>query len=94
MCHWVVLQEDGIFNFSGTTLFLLGLLLRKHFAAALGAFHSLNFDANDMATRSLEGPSASRLDGRVFDTAMQAFDDLTARPRIQREYSRVPLIRH
>ncbi|GAQ93284.1 hypothetical protein KFL_014150010, partial [Klebsormidium nitens] len=75
--------EDAIFNFSGTTLISHGLLLRNHFAAALGASHSLNFDANNMATRSLEGPSASRLDDRVFDAAMQAFNDLAARPRIQ-----------
>ncbi|GAQ90085.1 hypothetical protein KFL_005970060 [Klebsormidium nitens] len=76
-------QEDGIFNFSGTTLISHGLLLRNHFAAALGASHSLNFDANDMATRSLEGPDAPRLDDRVFDAAMQAFNELAARPRIQ-----------
>jgi hypothetical protein len=77
------LQEDGIFNFSGTTLISYGLLLRNHFAAALGALHCLNFDANDMASRSLEGPNTPRLDDRVFDAAMQAFNDLAARPRIQ-----------
>jgi hypothetical protein len=36
-----------------------------------------------MASRSLEGPDAPRLDDRVFDAAMQAFNDLVARPRIQ-----------
>jgi hypothetical protein len=77
------LQEGGIFNFLGSTLVSHGLLLRNHFAAALGALHTLNFDANDMTTRSLEGPDAPRLDDRVFDAAMQAFNDLAARPRIQ-----------
>ena len=77
------MQEDAIFNFSRTTLVSHGLLLRNHFAAALGASHTLNFDASDMATRSLEGPDAPRLDDRVFDAAMQAFNDLAARPRIQ-----------
>ncbi|GAQ91964.1 hypothetical protein KFL_008920030 [Klebsormidium nitens] len=76
-------QEDGIFNFSGTNLISHGLLLRNHFAASLGAAHSLNFDAHDMASRSLEGPDVPRLDDRVFDAAMQAFNDLAARPRIQ-----------
>ncbi|GAQ91381.1 hypothetical protein KFL_007750070, partial [Klebsormidium nitens] len=76
-------QEDGIFNFSGTNLVSHGLLLRNHFAAALGAAHSLNFEAGDMATRCLEGPDVPRLDDRVFDSAMQAFNDLAARPRIQ-----------
>ncbi|GAQ87918.1 hypothetical protein KFL_003870160 [Klebsormidium nitens] len=81
-------QEDGIFNFSGSNLFSHGLLLRNHFAAALGAAHSLNFEAGDMATRSLEGPDAPRLDDRVFHSAMQAFNDLAARPRIQHVCSR------
>ncbi|GAQ86178.1 hypothetical protein KFL_002740165 [Klebsormidium nitens] len=82
-------REDGIFNFSGTNLISHGLLLRNHFAAALGAAHSLNFEAGDMATRCLEGPSVSRMDDRVFDSAMQAFNDLAARPRIQHVCSRV-----
>ncbi|GAQ91204.1 hypothetical protein KFL_007430010 [Klebsormidium nitens] len=81
-------QEDGIFNFSGTTLISHGLLLRNHFAAALGASHSLNFEAGDMATRCLEGSSGPRLDDRVFDSAMQAFNDLAARSRIQHVCSR------
>ncbi|GAQ92247.1 hypothetical protein KFL_009560030 [Klebsormidium nitens] len=81
-------QEDGIFNFSGHTLIPHGLLLRNHFAAALGASHSLNFEANDMATKCLEGPGVSRLDDRVFDSAMQAFNDLAARARIQHVCSR------
>ncbi|GAQ93410.1 hypothetical protein KFL_015070010 [Klebsormidium nitens] len=71
-------QEDGIFNFSGTTLISHGLLLRNHYAAALGAAHSLNFEANDMAARCLEGPSVPRLDDRVFDSAMQAFNVTSA----------------
>ncbi|GAQ84747.1 hypothetical protein KFL_002040060 [Klebsormidium nitens] len=82
-------QEDGIFNFSGTNLISHGLLLRNYFAAALGAAHSLNFEAGDMATRSLEGPDVSRLDDRVFDAAMQAFNDLAARSRIQHVCSRL-----
>ncbi|GAQ84251.1 hypothetical protein KFL_001820040 [Klebsormidium nitens] len=81
-------QEDGIFNFSGTTLLSHGLLLRNHFAAALGAAHSLNFEAGDMAARCLEGPGVSRLDDRVFDSAMQAFNDLAARVEIQHVCSR------
>jgi hypothetical protein len=67
---------------------LHGLLLRNHFAAALGASHSLNFEAGDMATRCLEGSSGPRLDDRVFDSAMQAFNDLAARSRIQHVCSR------
>jgi hypothetical protein len=82
------LQEDGIFNFSGNNLFSHGLLLRNHFAAALGAAHSLNFEAGDMASRCLEGPDAPGLDDRVFDAAMQAFNDLAARLRIQHVCSR------
>ncbi|GAQ91662.1 hypothetical protein KFL_008280030 [Klebsormidium nitens] len=81
-------QEDGIFNFSGHTLISHGLLLRNHFGAALGASHSLNFDASDMATRCLEGSDVPRLDDRVFDAAMQAFNDLAARSRIQHVCSR------
>jgi hypothetical protein len=42
-----------------------------------------------MATRCLEGPDVSRLDDRVFDSAMQAFNDLAARPRIQHVCSRL-----
>jgi hypothetical protein len=82
------LQEDGIFNFSGTTLVSHSLLLRNHFAAALGAAHTLNFEAGDMAARCLEGPEVPRLDDRVFDSAMQAFNNLAARARIQHVCSR------
>jgi hypothetical protein len=74
------MQEDGIFNFSGTNLISHGFLLRNHFAAAMGASHTLGFDANDMAAASLDGPGASRLDDRVFDSAMRAFNELAARP--------------
>ncbi|GAQ92099.1 hypothetical protein KFL_009210010 [Klebsormidium nitens] len=42
-----------------------------------------------MATRCLEGPNVPRLDDRVFDSAMQAFNDLAARSRIQHVCSRV-----
>jgi hypothetical protein len=83
------LQEDGIFNFSGTNLISHGLLLRNHFAAALGAAHSLNFEAGNMATRCLEGPSVPRLDDRVFDSAMQAFNDPAARAEIRHVCSRI-----
>ncbi|GAQ86979.1 hypothetical protein KFL_003240010 [Klebsormidium nitens] len=83
------IQEDGIFNFSGTNLISHGLLLRNHFAAALGAAHSLNFEAGDMATRCLEGPNVPTLDDRVFDSAMQAFNDLAARSQIRHVCSRV-----
>jgi hypothetical protein len=41
-----------------------------------------------MATRCLEGSSGPRLDNRVFDSAMQAFNDLAARSRIQHVCSR------
>jgi hypothetical protein len=81
-------QEGGIFNFLGHTLLSHGLLLRNPFAAALGVSHSLNFNASDMATRCLEGPNTPRLDDRVFDAAMQAFNDLAARSRIQHVCSR------
>jgi hypothetical protein len=74
------MQEDGIFNFSGTNLLSHGLLLHNHFAAALGAPHTLGFDANDMAAASLDGPGTPRLDDRVFDSAMRAFNELAARP--------------
>jgi hypothetical protein len=83
------LQEDGIFNFSGTNLISHGLLLRNHFAAALGAAHSFNFEVGDMATRCLKGPNVPRLDDRVFDSAMQAFNDLAARSQIRHVCSRV-----
>jgi hypothetical protein len=74
------MQEDGIFNFSGANLISHGFLLRNHFAAALGSSHTLGFDANDMAAASLDGPGVPRLDGRVFDAAMRAFNELAARP--------------
>jgi hypothetical protein len=83
------LQEDGIFNCSGTNLISHGLFLRNHFAAALGAAHSLNFEAGDMATRCLKGPSVPRLDDRVFDSAMQAFNDLAARADFRHVCSRI-----
>jgi hypothetical protein len=59
-----LIQEDGIFNFSGTNLISHGLLLQNHFAAALGASHTLGFDANDIAAASLDPWARSASPGR------------------------------